>query len=66
MRFTADAHAGKTAKIHKLYNKTCNVRHHVGVPAGKPVLTQMVKVDEIKSMNKYLLTFVPVNVLRGK
>ena len=52
-RLTADAHAGNIAKIYGFYNKTCNVRHHVGVPTGEPVMTWMVKVYEIKSMNKY-------------
>ena len=47
MRFTTDAHTGNLVKIYRFYYKTCNVWHHVGVPAGKLTITWMVKVDKI-------------------
>ena len=58
-QFTADAHAGKITKVYGLYNNSFNIRHHAGLPAGHPVMTQMVKVDEIKSMNKYFAYLCP-------
>ena len=59
-RFTADAHAGN---IVGFMNATCNVRHHVGVSMGEPTMTRMIKVDKIKSMNKYFAYLHPSNVL---
>ena len=59
LQFTADAHAGNIAKIYRFYNNSCNVRHHVGKPAGEPTITRMVKVDEIISMNKYFVYLRP-------
>ena len=59
MQFTADAHAGNIAKIYGFYNNSCNVMHHVGLPAGELAITLLVKVDKIKSMNKYFVYIHP-------
>ena len=56
MRFTANALAGNIARF---YNNSCNVRYHAGLPMGEPMMTRMVIVDEIKSINKYFTYLRP-------
>ena len=66
MRLTVDAHAGKTGKVFGHHNNSCNVRHHVDLPAGQPAMTWMIIVGEIKTKNKYFVYIVPVNILRAQ
>jgi len=42
-----------------IYDNSCNVRHHVGKPAGEPAITRTVKVDETISLNKYFAYLHP-------
>ena len=58
-QFTTDAHAGNITKIYGFYNDSCNVRHHASLPTDEPAMTRMVKVNEIKSMNKYFADLRP-------
>ena len=46
-------HMQVAAKIYGFYNNSCNFEHHAGLPAGKPAMTQAVKVDKMILMNKY-------------
>ena len=59
MQFTADTHGSHTAKIYGHYNSSCNIRHYVGLPAGQPVMAEVVEVSEMKYMNMYFAYLCP-------